>query len=86
MSTNWEKLTEKNFNLLIQKVPGPMQEFVRSTILNEAESFAKKNNHEEITEKDMVDAFFKLTPFGFHGPMKADMDILKINYAQYGYG
>ena len=33
-----------------------------------------------VEEKDMVDAFFAATPFGFHGPMKNDMDDLNIDY------
>ena len=38
-------------------------------VSQKAESIAREKNRLEVTEKDMVDAFFSETPFGFHGPM-----------------
>ena len=46
---------------------------------------ATQANRLAVTEKDLVDAFFSETPFGFHGPMKCDMDEFGIDYTQYGY-
>lgn len=81
----WDPHTKENFELMIANVPVFMRELVHSQISKQAEEFAKNKNQESITEKDMVDAFFKITPFGFHGPMKTDMNKLNIDYHQYGH-
>ena len=44
-----------------------------------------KENNPEVTEKNLIDAFFKETPFGFHGPMKTDMESVGIDYTKYGH-
>ena len=55
-------------------------------ISKKAESIVRKESRLEVTEKDMVDAFFSETPFGFHGPMKNDMNEFGIDYKKYGHG
>jgi len=50
-----------------------------------AEAIVTREGRSQVTEKDLVDAFFAETPFGFHGPMKTDMDALGIDYTQYGH-
>ena len=54
-------------------------------VFQKAVDLAEKNNRTVVTEKDLVDAFFAETPFGFHGPMKNDMESLQIDYLKYGY-
>ncbi len=81
----WEKSTETNFNLLIEKIPFFMQAIAREKISKKAEANAQTNNRTEVIEKDMVDAFFSETPGGFLGPMKCDLESLKIDYTKYGY-
>ena len=54
-------------------------------VSQKAEENARLGNRSEVTQKDVIDAFFMETPFGFHGPMKADMDALGIDYQKYGY-
>ena len=81
----WEKNAQDKFNQLIEKVPVFMQDLARGKVLKKAESIVKKDNRLEITEKDMVDAFFAATPFGFHGPMKTDMETIGIDYTKYGH-
>ena len=39
----------------------------------------------QVEEKDLVDALFSETPFGFHGMMKNDLNVVGIDYAKYGY-
>ena len=46
---------------------------------------ARQDSRSEVSLKDVIDAFFMETPFGFHGPMKMDMDALGIDYEKYGY-
>lgn len=85
MSITWEKATEEKFNLLINKVPGAMQGIAETRISKAAMRIVEEDGRTEITEKDMVDAFFAETPFGFHGPMKTDMESTGIDYKQYGH-
>jgi len=85
MEINWEKKTEEKFKQMRAKVPGPMQGFAQRQVTKKAEELVSKDGRNEITEKDMIDAFFEATPFGFHGPMKTDMEALDIDYTQYGH-
>ena len=81
----WEKTTEEKFKQLIAKIPVFLRGIAEDKVSQRAESLARKENRTEISEKDMVDAFFAETPFGFHGPMKTDMESLGIDYAKYGH-
>lgn len=82
---NWEAEAEQKFIQLIEKVPVFMRPIARDKVSQRAERIAKDNNREQITEKDMVDAFFAETPFGFHGPMKTDMETVGVDYRKYGH-
>lgn len=81
----WEKNTEAKFKQLIDKVPVFLRELAQKRVSQKAESLARAENRSEISEKDMVDAFFAETPFGFHGPMKNDMEAAGIEYTKYGH-
>ena len=81
----WEKNIQEKFDHLIGKVPVFMRDFARDKVLKKIESIVAHNGRAHATEKDVVDAFFAATPFGFHGPMKNDMAELGIDYAQYGH-
>jgi hypothetical protein len=85
MPISWEKSAEEKFKQMIGKVPAVMRGVAKAQISKKAEHIVKGDNRQEITEKDMVDAFFEVTPFGFHGPMKTDMEALDIDYTQYGH-
>ena len=82
---SWNKETEKKFNQMIEKVPVFLRDMAREKIAQKALVLATEERRGEISEKDLVSAFFEVTPFGFHGPMKTDMEALGIDYTQYGY-
>ena len=82
----WDKTTEEKFLQMIEKIPIFLRGIAKEKVSKKAESIVGKENRREVCEKDMVDAFFSETPFGFHGPMKSDMEELGINYTQYGHG
>lgn len=82
---NWQKDTENKFSQLIEKVPVFLRDIAKDKVAKRAEALAQKENRDEISEKDLVDAFFIETPFGFHGPMKNDMQSVGIDYTQYGH-
>ncbi len=83
---NWDKGTEKKFLQMTERIPIFLRGIARDKVFKKAEALAQKDNRTEVSEKDMVDAFFSETPFGFHGPMKSDMAELNIDYTQYGHG
>ena len=58
----------------------------REKVSQKAENLTAQANRREVTEKDLVDACFAETPFGFHGPMKTDMEEFGIDYKKYGHG
>jgi hypothetical protein len=82
---NWDKTADLKFNELIAKIPIFLREMARKKVSLSAEKIAQEAGHPEVMEKDMVDAFFAETPFGFHGPMKSDMDTIGVDYKKYGY-
>ena len=82
---NWDKDTKEKFDQMITKVPVFMRSIAQDKVSKKAESLVQKDGRHEVVEKDMIDAFFATTPFGFHGPMKSDMESLGIEYAKYGY-
>lgn len=81
----WEKSTEEKFKQLIAKIPIFLRGMAEKNVSKRAKEFVKADNRTVIKEKDLVDAFFKETPFGFQGPLKCDMEEFGINYQQYGY-
>jgi len=85
MNIGWEKITEEKFEQLITNIPDPMRGIAETQVSKKAIAIVKEDNRSAVTEKDMVDAFFAETPFGFQGPMKTDMEALGIDYTQYGY-
>lgn len=82
---NWDKTTEEKFKLLINKMPIFLRGTVSAQVSKKAQSLAAEANCPEITEKDMVDAFFAETPFGFQGLMKNDLIDVGIDYTKYGH-
>ena len=84
-SIEWDEQTHQKFRRLIEKVPVFMRPLAEEKVSKKAEDLVKADGRAEIGEKDMVDAFFEATPFGFHGPMKTDMEEIGIDYVQYGH-
>jgi hypothetical protein len=85
MGVAWHKETQEKFQQLIDKIPIFLRGIAQEKVSKKAENIAAKANRTEVTEKDMVEAFFSETPFGFHGPMKSDMESIGIDYTKYGY-
>ena len=81
----WEQATKANFEHMIAKVPVFMRDIARTTVSKKIEEFVAKEGGTAVNEKNLVDAFFAATPFGFHGPMKNDMKELGIDHVKHGY-
>jgi len=85
LAIGWDNATREKFKVLIGKMPVFMRPAAEKTIVQKAEDLVRQANRSEVTEKDMVDAFFAETPFGFQGLMKNDLLSVGIDYTQYGY-
>lgn len=81
----WGEETRKQFEQLIEKIPVFLRGMAREKVSKRAQSIVRDDNRTVIGEKDMVDAFFIETPFGFHGPLKTDMEEIQIDYTKYGH-
>lgn len=85
MPATWDSATHEKFKQLINKMPVVMRGIAEQKVSQKAESLVAAAGRSEIVEKDMVDAFFAETPFGFQGLMKNDLQNLGIDYVKYGY-
>ncbi len=85
MSVSWDKEINSKFKQLIEKMPIFMRPIAEKAILDKVEKILIKESRKIATEKDMVDAFFAETPFGFQGMMKNDLLSVGIDYTKYGY-
>lgn len=82
---NWDRTTKEKFEQMLGRVPVFLKGIAQEKVGKRAQALAAAAGRAEVTEKDLVDAFFAETPFGFHGPMKTDMEALGIDYTQYGH-
>jgi hypothetical protein len=81
----WDPDVQKKLDQMIAKIPVFLKDMALKKVSQKALDLAQKDNRKSVSEKDMVDAFFAATPFGFHGPMKKDMEDLNIDYQKYGH-
>jgi hypothetical protein len=81
----WDKATHDKFKQAIGTMPFFQRSIAEKMVSEKAESVVRKENRQEVTEKDMVDAFFVETPFGFQGLMKNMLTEIGIDYTKYGY-
>ena len=81
----WDNKAGEDFEAVLAKIPVFLRDMARKKVSQKAEKNASKENRLSVSQKDVVDAFFTETPFGFHGPMKTDMEALGIDYKKYGY-
>jgi len=81
----WEKTAKDSFEAVLGKIPVFLRPIAKQKVSKKAEQIAQQQGRKEVGEKDVVDAFFIETPFGFHGPMKMDMEALNIDYKKYGH-
>jgi hypothetical protein len=81
----WEKTTKDKFEQILAKMPVFMRPIAQKAITEKTEGNAKNANRAQVEERDLIDALFSETPFGFHGMMKNDLNSMGIDYMKYGY-
>jgi len=80
----WDTIALENFESILVKIPVFLRGIAQKKVSKRAEQMASSYQR-AVSQKDVVDAFFLETPFGFHGPMKMDMESLGIDYKKYGH-
>ena len=83
--TPWDQEALNNFEKILEQIPAPIRGIAESRVSKKAESLVIEGSRAEITEKDIVDAFFAETPGGFLGLMKSSMKELNIDYTKHGH-
>lgn len=81
----WEAPVEEKFKALIAKMPVFLRGIAEQKIFQRAEGLVREAGRDVVTEKDLIDALFAETPFGFQGLMKNDLSDLGVDYTKYGY-
>jgi hypothetical protein len=81
----WESATEEKLKQIMAKMPVFLRPVAEKAVREKAEELALRGGRSEIAEKDLVDALFETTPFGFQGLMKNDLVSVGIDVTQYGY-
>ena len=81
----WNKETEIKFQKILEQIPDLIRGIAEARVSKRAQSIVAEDNRTEITEKEMVAAFFLETPVGFLPLMKKSMEELGIDYTLYGY-
>lgn len=82
---DWDQETDQKFKKLLEKIPIFLRDIAKEKVAKKAENLAETEHQSQVTEKNLVDALFEETPFGFHGPLKTDMESIGIDYTQYGH-
>ncbi len=82
---DWESRAKEDFEAVLGKIPVFLRGIAQAKVSQKAEQIAQGENRGSVTPQDVVGAFFAETPFGFHGPMKTDMEALGIDYKKYGH-
>ncbi len=82
---DWDKPTLEKFKQILAKMPAVLRGIAEQKVTQRAEGLVKEAGRGQVTEKDLVDALFAETPFGFQGLLKNDLGELGVDYTQYGY-
>lgn len=85
MSVDWEKTAQEKFKQMIAKMPVFLRPAAEKAISEKAQSLAEAGGRQTANVKDLVDALFSQTPFGFQGMMKNDLLNIGVDYTLYGY-
>jgi hypothetical protein len=85
MGMKWEKATEEKFRVMIAKIPVFHRHITEEAVSQRAEENARMRNAAEVTESDVVQAFFSDVPSPFYGMMVRLLDQTGFDYKKYGF-
>jgi len=85
MQMQWETKTEDKFKLMISKIPVFHRKITEVTVRDRAQENARSRNSTEVTEQDVIGAFFSDVPSPFYSLMIRLLDQTGFDYKKYGF-
>jgi len=79
----WDPDVEKRFNETVKKMPLFHRGIAENLVKERAEIIARDKNKSEVSEEEVVQAFFQEVPPAFKGMMKKLLHEMKIDYTKY---
>jgi len=67
---NWNQKAQEIFNKILNHLPQFHRSIAERLVKESAENIAKEKNKTEVTEEDLIEAFFKEVPPAFKGMME----------------
>lgn len=81
----WDPGAAEKFRQMLARMPVFARPMAEKPVARKAEALAATAGEAAVGEQHLVDAFFEITPFGFHGPMMTDMEQVGLDYRQFGH-
>ena len=82
---NWDEGAQQKFQAMLGRMPVFARPMAEKPVARKAEELTAADGAASVTERYLIDAFFEITPFGFHGPMMTDMEAVGLDYRSFGY-
>ncbi|UCD15627.1 MAG: hypothetical protein JSV34_00825 [Candidatus Omnitrophota bacterium] len=79
----WEKKAQEKFKEAVSKMPLFHRRIAEKLVKESAEAIVREKNRQEVTEEDVVRAFFKEVPPAFKGMMVRLLADAGIEYKKY---
>ncbi|MBU1121281.1 MAG: radical SAM protein [Candidatus Omnitrophota bacterium] len=79
----WDDVVEKKFRTAISKMPFFHRRIAEKMVKAKSESIARQKNDGQVSEQELVSAFFEETPSAFKGLMKGVLADADIDYKKY---
>lgn len=83
LEVKWDKTTWEKFKQAIGKMPFFQRRIAEKMVAEKAESIVRNENRREVSEKELVLAFFSEVPSAFKGLMKSLLREVEIDYTKY---
>lgn len=81
----WEEDAAAKFQEMLKKMPIFARPMAERPVARKAEELTVADGQSAVTVRYLIDAFFEVTPFGFHGPMMTDMEAVGLDYRSCGH-
>lgn len=84
-SISWAAEAQAKFRQMLERMPIFARPMAEKPVARKAEELAGQTQGQLVTEEILIDAFFEITPFGFHGPLMSDMEAVELDYKGCGH-
>ena len=81
----WDPVAADKFQQMLTRMPIFARPMAEKPVARKAEELAVAEGGRAVGEGHLIDAFFEVTPFGFHGPMMTDMEAVGLDYQSFGH-